>query len=213
MWPRSPTRYSLQFLQSRVTPRCRFECNVKVRCKFVRNRVRRRLSRPSRPQGAIDRSPQDDEVVRDRACEQRCARRNIPCCVATPRIRRRRASESIPPTGSSSSSSTRRNSPDRSSTGIAHHGESSVTNWFHTPNTSSIDSSDGSPHISLSDPSAAAAISIYRDAVIRSPPATMTNSARRFRLQHDSSCSGHNGRSSPFDVSVSRVESTPRSTR
>jgi len=53
----------------------------------------------------------------------------------------------------------------------------------------------------------------YRAAVIRSPPATMTNSARRFRLQHDSSCSAHNGRSSPFDVSVTRVESTPRSTR
>jgi hypothetical protein len=29
---------------------------------------------------------------------------------------------------------------------------------------------------------------VYRAAVIRSPPATTTNSARRFRLQHDSSC-------------------------
>ena len=31
----------------------------------------------------------------------------------------------------------------------------------------------------------------YRSAVVRSPPATITSSARRCRLQHDSSCSRH----------------------
>ena len=139
----------------------------------------------------------------------RCDRRNAPWRLATVRIRRRLAGALIPPTESRSSSSRRRSSPVRSSSGIDCHGSSRFTSRRHTEMTNST---DVGPHRSRSNQSRSATPA-YRAAVIRSPPALMANSARRFRLQHDSSCSLQTGRSSPLDAIAIRLESIPRSVR